>query len=119
MPTDWGASCAPAAATMPLAAAAAAVTHAAAMTFLFMARTLCAGGDRQNGRKDDLQVVLEDDATSMARRTSATRSRSSSRPALIRMKPSDTASVPHRARRSAVVWTPPKLVASATSDAAV
>ena len=32
------------------------------------------------------------------------------------MKPSATASVPQRARRSAVEWTPPKLVASATSS---
>ena len=34
------------------------------------------------------------------------------------MKPSATASVPQRARRSAVEWTPPKLVASATSSSA-
>ena len=32
------------------------------------------------------------------------------------MKPSGTSSVPQRARRSAVEWTPPKLVASATSS---
>ncbi len=47
-------------------------------------------------------------------RTSATRSPVSSQPAENRMKPSGTASVPQRARRSAVEWTPPKLVASAT-----
>ncbi len=34
------------------------------------------------------------------------------------MKPSETSSVPQRARRSAVVWTPPKLVASTTSSQA-
>ena len=39
-------------------------------------------------------------------------------PALRRMNPSETASIPQRARRSASVWTLPKLVASVTSDAA-
>ena len=50
--------------------------------------------------------------------TSASRSAVSSQPAESRMNPSDTSSPPQRARRSAVVWTLPKLVASVTSSAA-
>ena len=53
---------------------------------------------------------------SAASRRRRARSAASSSPALSRMKPSGTASVPQRARRSAVVCTPPKLVASATSS---
>ena len=49
---------------------------------------------------------------------SASRSAVSSQPAESRMKPSGTASPPQRARRSAHVWTLPKLVASVTSRAA-
>ena len=49
---------------------------------------------------------------------SASRSAVSSEPAESRMKPSGTASPPQRARRSAHVWTLPKLVASVTSLAA-
>ena len=56
--------------------------------------------------------------TSSARATSATRSAVSSIPADKRTKPSDTSSPRQRARRSAVEWTPPKLVASAISSAA-
>ena len=50
--------------------------------------------------------------------TSASRSAVSSEPAESRMKPSGTASPPQRARRSAHVWTLPKLVASVTRRAA-
>src|SRR3954451_9927457 len=58
-------------------------------------------------------------AASSARSTSAIRSAGSSQPTLIRMKPSPTSLPDQRARRSADEWTPPKLVASATSrDAA-
>jgi hypothetical protein len=42
----------------------------------------------------------------------------SSQPAEKRMNPSGTSSVDQRARRSAVEWTPPKLVASLTSSQA-
>src|SRR4051794_36765195 len=48
--------------------------------------------------------------------TSAIRSSGVSQPTLIRMKPSGTSLPGQRARRSADEWTPPKLVASATSS---
>src|ERR1700733_12779250 len=47
--------------------------------------------------------------------TSWRRSSGSSSPALSRIKPGCTSSPPQRARRSAVLWTPPKLVAGVTS----
>ena len=49
---------------------------------------------------------------------SAIRSRASSSPTLSRTSPGDTSSPPQRARRSALLCTPPKLVASATSSQA-
>ena len=74
---------------------------------------------RPAGRLPDLGHRLQGRLSSSARSTSATRSGASSIPALKRMKPSPTASLPQRARRSALECRPPKLVASATSSQAV
>ena len=63
------------------------------------------------GRLPAVGHRLQGRLSSSARSTSATRSGASSIPALKRMKPSPTASLPQRARRSALECRPPKLVA--------
>ena len=68
-------------------------------------------GPGPEGRLPDLGHRLQGRLSSSARSTSATRSGASSIPALKRMKPSPTASLPQRARRSALECRPPKLVA--------
>src|SRR4051812_24359336 len=74
-----------------------------------------AGGEHED---EGAAQTADAHAASSAAAMSASRSSVVSMPAEKRMKPSDTASVPHRARRSAEVCNPPKLVASVTSELA-
>src|SRR5215207_7241790 len=82
---------------------------------------VCRGGP---GLADELAAEVAGPAGDQQRQafracsTSASRSAVSSHPAESRMKPSGTASPRQRARRSALVWTLPKLVASVTRLAA-